>query len=210
MNSLHQFIKIRNEQRTQYRIHRHTKHDSRTQSYTTFGSRTCREHQRKNPEDKSERSHQDRSQAQPPRLHRRLPDRLALLTVIHGKLDNEDSIFGRQGNEQNQPYLTVNTDRQTHNNTPQHRPQYGSGQTQYHGYRVSPTFVLGSQHQNHDQYRKSEDKPYRRTALALLISLPRPTISEIRTQCIPDQSLHSRHTLRRTYPRSWYRRECSR
>ena len=38
-------------------------HDCRTQSYTTFGSRTCREHQRKNPEDKSERSHQDRSQA---------------------------------------------------------------------------------------------------------------------------------------------------
>ena len=75
------------------------------QRLAKFRSRPDRPDQRHDPEDESQRRHQDRTQAQPGGLDRRRPTIATLVLKLLGELDDQNRVLGGEADEHDEPDL---------------------------------------------------------------------------------------------------------
>ena len=77
----------------------------------------------------------------------RLTDRIAGLTVITGELHNQDTILRRQGYQQNNTDLGIDTHRNPHHPAAQHRSQNSNRKPHHGSHWTCPAFILCRQYQ---------------------------------------------------------------
>ena len=121
-----------------------------------FGAFAARQHQRHHAHDECDRGHQDRTQAQPAGFDRRLQRRAAFEFQFPGKFDDQDGVLAGQPDQHHQADLREDIVVAAGQPDAGQRGQDAHRDDQDHRQRQRQAFVLGSQHQEHQQHADRE------------------------------------------------------
>ena len=184
IGSLNGDVKERDEEDPRRRGQEHATENGRAERLAAGGARSRGDHQRDDAKDERDRRHQDRAEAEPRRLDRRLHDRLALLLKLLGELDDQDGGLGREADEQHEPDLHVDVVLQPAQPCEHGGPQDGERHGEQHGERDAPALVLGRQEEEDKDDREPEDQRSEIAGGDLLEGDPRPLVAHLAGQTL--------------------------
>ena len=131
--------------------HRHAHHLAR------LGAGARRRQQRHDAEDEREGGHQNRPEPQLRRRQRRVHERLALVVLHLGELDDQNRVLRRQADQHDQPDLREHVVHVARADEPARQPEAEVGaerrerRAEQHAERQAPALVLRGQNQEHEE-----------------------------------------------------------
>src|SRR6516165_1075881 len=146
----------------------HAEQDRRTERLPHFRACSGRNGKRADAQNERKRGHQDRAKARAGGVHRGFAGGDTLLLFLPRELDDQDSVLGRQPDENNEADLRQDVDRHAAGE----QACDGGEQTHRHDQddrqRQLPAFVLGDENEEDEERGGAEDEKRRRAALLLL------------------------------------------
>ena len=151
---------------------------------------------RHDAEDEGERGHQDRSEARPCRVNRRLSDRhIIQYPPLARDLHDQDRVLRRQRDQQHEPDLGVKIVGQAQAGQRSEGSQQRQRHREDHRYRRDPALVLAGEAQIYQQHAQAEHIEDLVADDLLLIGHRRPLVPGAARQGLVGDLLHQAHGL---------------
>ena len=152
----------------------HAADDRSADGDAAVGAGAGRNRERHHAEDEGEAGHQDRPQADPGGLDRRVDHALALLLGALGELDHQDRVLRGQAHRREQADLQIHVVLQAAQRHREDRADEPERNDQQHRDRDRPAFVKRGEAQEDDEQRHAVEQRRLARRQPLLVRLARP------------------------------------
>ena len=167
--SLDDIKRYRDQKNRDARCGDHSADDGRAKHAPGDGAGAAGKPKRQTSEDKCERSHEDRSQAQTRALKRGVDEWFAFFVFVLGEFDDKDRVFSGQSDEHDETDLRVDVVLHPAQPKRRERAEHRDRRAEQHTEWQRPAFVQRSQDQENENKRHSEHHSGRYALLRLFL-----------------------------------------